>query len=95
MNSWYIDRSKNFLYDSLYNCLKLIYDISKGKDSLDVNVLIQEIKNHPELGIAEGNINAAITRFRDHGLLSKQNIIGDSAIDFIEEKDQIESEVSN
>lgn len=84
MNSWYIDRSKNFLYDSLYNCLKLIYDISKGKDSLDVNVLIQEIKNHPELGIAEGNINAAITRFRDHGLLSKQNIIGDSAIDFIE-----------
>ena len=52
MNSWYIDRSKNFLYDSLYNCLKLIYDISKGKDSLDVNVLIQEIKNHPELGIA-------------------------------------------
>ena len=84
MNSWYIDRSKNFLYDSLYNCLKLIYDISKGKDSLDVNVLIQEIKNHPELGIAEGNIHAAITRFRDHGLLSKQNIIGDSAIDFIE-----------
>ena len=33
MNSWYIDRIKKiFLYDSLYNCLKLIYDISKGKD---------------------------------------------------------------
>lgn len=83
MNNWYIDRSKNFIYDTLLQCLKLFYSITKGKDSVDVNVLINEILAHPELNIAEGNINAALTRFRDHGLLRNNNTLGDSAIDYV------------
>ena len=84
MSNWYIDRSKNFIYDTLLNCLKLFYSVSKDKESLDVSVLIQLIEQHPELNIADGNINAALTRFRDHGLLRNNNIIGDSAIDYVE-----------
>ena len=84
MNNWYIDRSKNFIYDTLLQCLKLFYSISKGQKSVDVNTLINEILIHPELNIAEGNINAALTRFRDHGLLRNNNILGDSAIDYVE-----------
>lgn len=84
MNSWYIDRSKNFLYDTLLDSLKIFYSITKGKEKVDVNVLIDLIKKHPELGIADGNINAALTRFRDHGLINYNNIVGDSAIDYIE-----------
>lgn len=84
MNSWYIDRSKNFIYDTLLDCLKIFNVFSKGKDNVDVNELINLIKQHPELNIAEGNINAALTRFRDHGLLRNNNIIGDSAVDYVE-----------
>ncbi len=84
MNSWYIDRSKNFLYETFSDCLSLFFSESKGKENLDVNILIEKIKKHPELGIPNKNINAALTRFRDHGLLSYKNIVGDSAIDFLE-----------
>lgn len=84
MNDWYIDRSKNFIYDTLLDCLKLFNEASKDKYKLDVNDLIYLIKSHPELNIAEGNINAALTRFRDHGLLRNNNIIGDSAKDYVE-----------
>lgn len=84
MNSWYIDRSKNFIYDTLLESLNVFYSVSKGKSELDVNVLVNSISSHPELNIADGNINAALTRFRDHGFLRKNNTLGDSAIDYIE-----------
>lgn len=90
MNNWYIDRSKNFIYDTLLKCLTVFYSISKGKNSIGVNVLIDAILAHPELNIAEGNINAALTRFRDHGLLRNNNTIGDSASDYVEGKINIE-----
>ena len=84
MNNWYIDRSKNFIYDTLLDCLKIFYSASRNKQSLDVNELINLIRQHPELNIAEANINAALTRFRDHGLLRTNNILGDSAVDYVE-----------
>ena len=36
------------------------------------------------LGRAGGNPNAALTRFRDHGLLSLDNKIGESAVDYVQ-----------
>ena len=84
MNNWYIDRSKNFVYDTLLDCLKIFYSSSRNRESMNVNELINLIRQHPELNIAEANINAALTRFRDHGLLRNNNILGDSAIDYVE-----------
>lgn len=84
MNNWYIDRSKNFVYDTLLDCLKVFYSASRNRESMNVNELINLIRQHPELNIAEANINAALTRFRDHGLLRNNNILGDSAIDYVE-----------
>lgn len=83
-NCWYIDRSKNFVYDTLFSSLKLFYSVSKNKNKVNVNELINLIRVHPELDIPGGNINAALTRFRDHGLLNNDNLVGDSAIDYIE-----------
>lgn len=84
MNNWYIDRSKNFVYDTLLDCLNVFYSASKNRESMNVNELINLIRQHPELNIPEANINAALTRFRDHGLLRNNNILGDSAIDYVE-----------
>lgn len=83
MNNWYIDRSKNFIYDTLLDCLRVFYTASNNRTSLDANELVDLIVQHPELNIADANINAALTRFRDHGLLRTNNTLGDSAVDYV------------
>lgn len=82
MNNWYIDRSKNFINDTLDKALTLFNTVCKTEISPDL--LAEKIKESGALGGAEGNPNAALTRFRDHGFLRKNNTIGDSAIDYIE-----------
>ena len=82
MNDWYIDRSKNFINDTLDKALTLFNTACKTEISSDL--LAEKIKESGALGGAEGNPNAALTRFRDHGFLRKNNTIGDSAQDYIE-----------
>ncbi len=80
MNDWYIDRSKNFYDDDLINVL-----INKVSNEINSNELI-EIFKRDHLEIAKGNPNAALTRFRDHGLLTNTNKVGDSIIDYANRK---------
>ena len=80
MNDWYIDRSKNFLndtFDSMISCFA-----SLGTDDVETTALVSSITRRGALGNASGNPNAALTRFRDHGLLGKNNSIGQSALDY-------------
>lgn len=84
MNDWYIDRSKNFIndtFDSMLSCFA-----SMPLSSNDTNELIKHITSSGALGKAGGNPNAALTRFRDHGLLDNANKIGESAQDYLEGK---------
>lgn len=80
MNDWYIDRSKNFLndtFDSMISCFA-----SLGLEDVETTALVANITQRGALGNASGNPNAALTRFRDHGLLGKNNSIGESAYDY-------------
>lgn len=81
MNDWYIDRSKNFINDTLDSALGFFDSLSD--DDRDSTTITEKIKSARVLGRADGNPNAALTRFRDHGLLKKNNTIGDSAKDYL------------
>ena len=80
MNDWYIDRSKNFINDNLVETLKYLAKTPKVASSTDI---VAAMNSAGLLGRAGGNPNAALTRFRDHGLLTIDNKIGDSAYDFV------------
>lgn len=81
MNDWYIDRSKNFVNDKLNDAIKCFKN--NCLDSIESTALVELLKRDGILGNASGNPNAALTRFRDHGFLNKNNIIGDTAFDYI------------
>jgi len=84
MNDWYIDRSKNFVNDSLIPSLKLFEQFKGIK--IDSQTLVTEMTKANIPGIAAGNPLAALTRFRDHGLINDDNEVGDSTCDFIDGK---------
>ncbi len=79
MNSWYIDRSKNFINDTLDDALICI-DECPSRDGPTVE---GRLSSTGALGEAGGNPKAALTRFRDHGMLRMNNTIGDSARDYL------------
>lgn len=81
MNDWYIDRSKNFINDTLR--LTLDFFNRHNRKAISSTELVRLMEKEGVLGGAGGNPNAALTRYRDHGLLRKDNVIGDSAIDFV------------
>lgn len=81
MNDWYIDRSKNFINDTLDSALTFFDSLNPNEK--DSTTIVEKIKSAKVLGRADGNPNAALTRFRDHGLLRKNNTIGDSAKDYL------------
>ena len=81
MNDWYIDRSKNFINENLDEALRYFASAPTGGGSSEV---IRSMSARGLLGRAGGNPNAALTRFRDHGLLSLDNKIGESAVDYVQ-----------
>lgn len=81
MNDWYIDRSKNFLNESLNPVLEFVEKYDGARDSSSV---IAKLINAGVFDKSAGNPNAALTRFRDHGLITNANVIGDSAKDYLE-----------
>lgn len=76
---WYIDRAKNFNEEGLRDFLQAVYNVEQKKGSMTTKTLFDSIKEEISLEIAEGNPNAAFTGYRDHGLIKKDNTIGDSA----------------
>lgn len=82
MNDWYIDRSKNMVSETLESSLNVLYDCAQEQCS--ANQLIDKFVERGVLSQESKNKNAALTRFRDHGFLSQNNIVSESVIDFIE-----------
>ena len=83
MNDWYIDRSKNFINPSLMPVLTFL---SHYNGELDSASLISAFVDNAIFDEEAGNLNAALTRFRDHGFLSNNNKLGEPAIDFLDGK---------
>lgn len=81
MNDWYIDRSKNFINDSLNPMLEFL--LKHCRSAISSTELVRLMGEAGVLGNAEGNPNAALTRYRDHGFLRANNTIGDSACDYL------------
>lgn len=81
MNDWYIDRSKNFISDSFDLTLQIL--VSFKEKSNDIGAIKKALKETGKFDTSSGNLGAAFTRFRDHGYLSSKNIVGDSAIDYV------------
>lgn len=81
MNDWYIDRSKNFVNDTLDSMLQFLS--TQNPNGVESKDIVDSIQQTNALGNADANPNAALTRLRDHGLLKKNNVLGDSAKDYI------------
>lgn len=81
MNEWYIDRSKNFINDTLDSSLKFFAE--HNRKPISSTELVKLIEQSGILGSAVGNPNAFLTRYRDHGFLRKDNTIGASALDYV------------
>lgn len=85
MNSWYIDRSKNFTLDGIKESLAIVDVAGVDKKKLTTESLVNEcVKSDIDGNVI--NSPAALTRFRDHGLLQMDNTMGDSARLYYEEK---------
>lgn len=79
MSDWYIDRSKNFNNDTLVQALTCIQE-NQGKHTVQIE---KALASSGALGEASGNPKAALTRFRDHGLMRMDNSLGDSTLDYL------------
>ena len=80
MNDWYIDRSKNFVNPSLEPVLHYINALTQVEKSID---LINGLISNRIFSEADGNPYAALTRFRDHGLINTDNSIGEPAREYV------------
>ena len=82
MNNWYIDRSKNFVNDTLTQALECI-QANQGKNTVEIE---KALSQSGALGEASRNPKAAMTRLRDHGLMRMDNTLGDSTLDYMENR---------
>ena len=81
MNDWYIDRSKNVLNITFEPVIRYLYNYNGSRDS---NSIISALIKDDVFDKDAGNLYAALTRFRDHGIINNNNQLGDPAIDYIE-----------
>ena len=86
MNSWYIDRSKNFIHEGLREILTIINDAETSGEEMSTASLSKKFAQYRALGNAIGNPNAAFTRFRDHGLIRMDNTLGQPAKMYLDKK---------
>lgn len=83
MNDWYIDRSKNILNISFEPVIRYLYGYNGGRDS---GSIISALIRDDVFDKDAGNLNAALTRFRDHGIINNDNYLGEPAIDYVENR---------
>lgn len=79
MNDWYIDRSKNFNNNSLDPVINYLANYNGDYDS---NSIISSLIENDVFDSDAGNLNAALTRFRDHGIINNSNRLGESSLDY-------------
>lgn len=83
VNDWYIDRSKNFLNNTFDPVINYLY---KHNESVNSRTIISAFIDNNIFDEESGNLFAALTRFRDHGLIDNNNKIGESAVDYVEKR---------
>ena len=85
MNSWYIDRSRNLTQDGVKESLAIIDAAGNDAKKLNTDTLVSAFSTTRGTGNVI-NSPAALTLYRDHGLLQMENSMGDSARVFYESK---------
>jgi len=83
MNDWYIDRSMNFINSTFDSVIAFLYNYNGNRDSKSI---IDKLISNCIFDEDSGNPNAALTRFRDHGIINNINELGEPAIDYIEKR---------
>lgn len=85
---WYIDRSRNYYYKELPEGLKAIVKAYKDSEGAmqSTDRVIQVLVDSGVTSPAAKNKFAHLTRFRDHGFINLYNNPGDSTIDYVEGK---------
>ncbi len=78
MNDWYIDRSKSFVETDLQKTMQIIHEVELEGKNADAAIITSRLKDAGVRGISKSNAYAALTRFRDHGLIRLDNTIGDA-----------------
>lgn len=78
MNDWYIDRSKSFVETDLQKTMQIIYDVEAEGKNADAAIITSRLKSAGARGVSKSNAYAALTRFRDHGLIRLDNTVGDA-----------------
>lgn len=86
MNDWYIDRSKSFVETDLRETMQIIHQIELDGKNMDAAVITDRLKSAGVRGVAPSNAYAALTRFRDHGLIRLDNSVGDATKFYIDGK---------
>ena len=86
MNDWYIDRSKSFVETDLKETMQIIRQIELDGKNMDAAVITERLKTAGVRGVSPSNAYAALTRFRDHGLIRLDNSVGDATKLYIDGK---------
>lgn len=86
MNDWYIDRSKSFVETDLKETMQIIHQIELEGKNMDAAVITERLKTAGVRGVSPSNAYAALTRFRDHGLIRLDNSVGDATKLYIDGK---------
>lgn len=83
---WYIDRSRNYCYPGLESGLRAIVGLYRKTNNaeIDINEVVETLVSCGVITSDAKNKYAHVTRFRDHGFLTQKNLPGDSTLDFIE-----------
>ena len=86
MNDWYIDRSKSFVETDLKETMQIIHQIELDGKNMDAAIITERLKAAGVRGVSPSNAYAALTRFRDHGLIRLDNSVGDATKLYIDGK---------
>ena len=86
MNDWYIDRSKSFVETDLKKTMEIIHQIETEGKNTDASVITSRLKNAGVRGVSPSNAYAALTRFRDHGLIRLDNTVGNATKLYVDGK---------
>ena len=83
---WYIDRSRNYYYPELPNGLKTIVETYNQGEGILItpDIIINDLVRGGVIKPDAKNKFAHLTRFRDHGFINMYNNPGESTIDFVE-----------
>ncbi len=90
---WYIDRSRNYYYKELDAGLESIVHASKKNSDILItpDMLIDELVRCGAISAEAKNKFAHLTRFRDHGFINMYNQPGDSVVDYVENRLDLDS----